>query len=180
MKRSRLVLLISLIVVSILTLRTLKKLNFAENLTGHTAAVKHIIDGDTIVIDYQGRKEKARLIGINTPEIHHPEKGIEPYGYEAKRFVEGILKAGDTIRIEFDIQLRDKYGRLLAYVYLADGRFLNALLVENGYAQVMTIPPNVRYQELFLKLQRVARDNKRGLWNCNGRDCPAQNAGVIR
>src|SRR3970040_2750630 len=101
MKRSRLVLLISLIVVSILTLRTLKKLNFAENLTGHTAAVKHIIDGDTIVIDYQGRKEKARLIGINTPEIHHPEKGIEPYGYEAKRFVEGILKAGDTIRIEF-------------------------------------------------------------------------------
>ncbi len=142
--------------------------NFWSNPVSDRITVKHIIDGDTIVVDYNGRTEKVRLIGINTPEIHHPTKGVEPYGYEAKRFVEGILKPGDTVKLEFDVQLRDRYGRLLAYMYLADGRFLNALLLENGYAQVMTIPPNVRYQEEFLKLQRDARENKRGLWSGSG------------
>lgn len=62
------------------------------------------------------------------------------------------------------MQKRDKYGRLLAYVYLEDGTFVNAWLVENGYAMVMTVPPNVKYQELFLKLQREARGARRGLW----------------
>jgi micrococcal nuclease len=140
------------------------RINSHEYQKNSAISVKHIIDGDTIVVEYEGRTEKIRLIGINTPEIHHPTKGIEPYGYEAKRFVEGLLKPGDSVKLEFDIQLRDKYGRLLAYVYLPDGRFLNALLVENGYAQVMTIPPNVKYQELFLKLQREARENNLGLW----------------
>ncbi len=66
-----------------------------------------------------------------------------------------------TVHLEFDVQQRDRYGRLLAYVYLKDGTFANAWLVEQGYAQVMTVPPNVKYQDLFLKLQREAR---RGLW----------------
>ncbi len=71
---------------------------------------------------------------------------------------------GKTVRLEFDVQQVDRYNRLLAYVYLKDGTFVNAWLVENGYAVVMTIPPNVKYQELFLKLQREAREAKRGLW----------------
>jgi len=65
--------------------------------------------------------------------------------------------------LEFDAQKRDKYGRLLAYVYV-DDVFVNAWLVENGFAQVMTVPPDVKYQDLFLKLQKEARQNKKGLW----------------
>ncbi len=67
------------------------------------------------------------------------------------------------------MQKRDKYGRLLAYVYLEDGTFVDAWLVEHGYAQVMTVPPNVKYQDLFLKLQREAREAKRGLWKSQSR-----------
>ncbi len=66
--------------------------------------------------------------------------------------------------LEFDVERRDHYGWLLAYVYLENGTFVNAWLVENGYAQVMTVPPNVKYQEMFLKLQREAREARRGLW----------------
>jgi len=71
---------------------------------------------------------------------------------------------GKTVRLEFDVQQFDKYGRTLAYVYLEDGTFVNAWLVENGFAQVMTVPPNVKHQEFFLKLQREAREAGRGLW----------------
>jgi micrococcal nuclease len=70
---------------------------------------------------------------------------------------------GKEVRLEFDAQWRDKYRRLLAYVYLGD-TMLNAELVRQGYAQVATFPPNVKYQELFLKLQREAREDRRGLW----------------
>ncbi len=168
MKKARLFILPSLIIITLLIGRIFIKLESAGNLTNDNVPVKHIIDGDTIVVQYQGKDEKVRLIGINAPEIHHPAKSLEPYGYEAKRFVNGLLKAGDLVKLEFDIQLRDKYGRLLAYVYLSDGRFLNALLIENGYAQVMTVPPNVKHQELFIKLQREARENKRGLWSGKG------------
>lgn len=165
MKRFRYITIIFFVSILIILFRVYREVNVADDTTTDTARLKHIIDGDTIVVDYNGRDEKVRLIGINTPEIHHPEKGVEPYGFEAKRFVEELVRPGDTVKLEFDIQLRDKYGRLLAYVYLYDGRFLNALLVENGYAQVMTVPPNVKYQELFIKLQRDARENKRGMWN---------------
>ncbi len=74
------------------------------------------------------------------------------------------LVDGKTVHLEFDVQQLDKYGRTLAYVYLEDGTFVNAWLVENGYAAVMTIPPNVKHQEMFLKLQREAREAGRGLW----------------
>ena len=69
-----------------------------------------------------------------------------------------------TVRLEFDVEQRDRHGRLLSYVYLEDGTFVNAWLVKWGYAQVMTVPPNVKHQDLFLKLQREAREAKRGLW----------------
>lgn len=75
-----------------------------------------------------------------------------------------ILK-DQKVQLEFDVGERDKYDRLLAYVYLVDGTFVNAKLVEEGYAQVMTIPPNVKYQDVFLKLQTTARDQNKGLWS---------------
>lgn len=80
------------------------------------------------------------------------------------KFVKTLVKPGDAVTIEFDIQTRDKYGRLLGYMYLSDGRMINEEIVKAGYGNVMTVPPNVKYQERFLKAYREARENKRGLW----------------
>ena len=121
-----------------------------------------VLVGDTIDVQLADRVEKVRYIGVNTPEIHHPIKGEEPGGREAAE-VNRRLVAGRHVRLELDVRTRDRYGRLLAYVWLGD-TMVNAELVRRGYAQVMTVPPNVRYQDLFLKLQREARDAGRGLW----------------
>ena len=124
--------------------------------------VVRVVDGDTIHVRIGARVEKVRYIGVNTPEVHHPTKGEEPGGREAAE-VNRRLVEGQAVRLELDVQERDRYGRLLAYVWIGD-LMINAELVRLGYAQVMTIPPNVRYQEMFLKLQREAREAGRGLW----------------
>ncbi len=124
--------------------------------------VIRVVDGDTIHVRIGARVEKVRYIGVNTPEVHHPRKGEEPGGREAAE-VNRRLVEGKTVRLELDVQERDRYGRLLAYVWVGDV-MVNAELVRLGYAQVMTIPPNVRYQEIFVKLQREAREAGRGLW----------------
>jgi len=132
--------------------------------TNTEVRVVGVVDGDTIEICcVRGKREKVRYIGVDTPETKHPRKGVEPLGKEAAE-ANRRLVGGHHIRLEFDVGQRDRYGRLLAYVYLEDGTFVNAWLVRNGYAQVMTVPPNVRYQELFLRLQREAREAGRGLW----------------
>ncbi len=129
-----------------------------------TLQVVRVIDGDTIrVCCVFGDQVTVRYIGVDTPETHHPMKGVEHYGMEAAEANRKLVD-GKTVRMEFDVQQFDKYGRILAYVYLEDGTFVNAWLVENGYAMVMTVPPNVKHQELFLKLQREAREAGRGLW----------------
>nr|WP_243137134.1 thermonuclease family protein [Desulfofundulus thermobenzoicus] len=117
-----------------------------------------------------GREEKVRFIGVNTPESTNK---IEPYGKEAAAYTKSRLN-GRKVWLEKDVAERDKYGRLLAYVWLSppkdDGeaevraRMYNAELLLNGYAQVMTVPPNVKYADLFAKLQREAREAKKGLW----------------
>jgi micrococcal nuclease len=127
-----------------------------------TARVVAIIDGDTINVDLQGQRERVCDIGINTPETKHPTRGIEPYGPEAAE-ANTRLVAGQTVRLELDVEGRDRYGRLLAYVSVGEV-MVNAELIRQGYAQVATFPPNVKYQELFLRLQREAREAKRGLW----------------
>lgn len=124
--------------------------------------VVKVVDGDTIHVRIGNRVEQVRYIGINTPELHHPRKGEEPGGREAG-LKNGELVAHTRVRLELDVQSRDRYGRLLAYVWVGDV-MVNAELVRLGYAQVMTVPPNVRYQALFLKLQREAREAARGLW----------------
>jgi len=127
-----------------------------------TGTVVRVVDGDTIHVRVNGRIEKVRYIGVNTPETHHPTKGEEPGGHEATE-VNRRLVEGKIVRLKLDVQERDRYGRLLAYVYVGD-TMVGAELVRLGYAQVMTIPPNVRHQELFLKLEREAREAARGLW----------------
>jgi micrococcal nuclease len=124
--------------------------------------VVRVVDGDTIQVQLADRVEKIRYIGVNTPEIHHPIKGREPGGRQAAQVNQGLV-GGRRVRLELDVQTRDRHGRLLAYVWIGD-TMVNAELVRLGYAQVMTVPPNVRYQELFVKLQREARDANRGLW----------------
>lgn len=124
--------------------------------------VVRVVDGDTIHVRIEGRVEKVRYIGVNTPELHHPTRGEEAGGRQAhaanRRLVEG-----KRVRLDLDVQSRDRYGRLLAYVWTGD-TMVNAELIRLGYAQVMTVPPNVRHQALFLKLQRAAREAGRGLW----------------
>jgi len=129
--------------------------------------VVRVVDGDTIEVAYGGHTERVRYIGVNTPETHHPTKGEEPGGREATEINRQLL-AGKWVQLEPDVQLRDHYGRMLAYVWISqkDGTrvMVNAELLRLGYAQVMTIPPNVKYAETFLKLQREAREARRGLW----------------
>ena len=124
--------------------------------------VVRVVDGDTVHVRLGDRVEKVRYIGVNTPEIHHPRKGEQPGGPEAHA-VNRRLIDGKRVRLELDVQSRDRYGRLLAYVWVGE-TMTNAELVRLGYAQVMTVPPNVRHQALFLKLQRDARQTGRGLW----------------
>jgi micrococcal nuclease len=127
--------------------------------------VVRVVDGDTVHVRLGGRIEKVRYIGVNTPEIHHPSKGEEPGGRRAYE-VNRRLVDGKRVWLELDVQARDRHGRLLAYVWTSDA-MINAELVRLGYAQVMTVPPNVRHQALFVKLQRDARQAGRGLWSAS-------------
>ena len=124
--------------------------------------VERVIDGDTIRVRFGDRIETVRYIGVDTPETVHPTRGIEPYGLAASE-INRTLVEGRQVRLEFDVESRDHYGRLLAFVY-TDSLFVNAELIRQGYAQIMTVPPNVRHAAVFLRLQREARQADRGLW----------------
>ena len=141
------------------------------------ATIKRVVDGDTLKIIYQGQEESVRLIGVDTPESKNNRKArkdagrsgkdveqITAMGKDAARYMRTIAKEGDRVTIEFDVQKRDKYKRLLGYVYLENGRMLNEEIIKAGYANPMTIPPNVKYQHKFLKAYREARDAGRGLF----------------
>lgn len=122
--------------------------------------VRRVVDGDTVLL---ASGEYVRYIGIDTPELHHPHKPVQPYAREAAEFNRQLV--GDKkILLEYDVQHRDRFNRLLAYVYLEDGTFVNAELMRHGYAQLLTIPPNVKHVELFTRLQKEAREAGRGLW----------------
>ena len=124
--------------------------------------VTRVVDGDTIYVAIGNQIEKVRYIGINTPEIHHPTKGREPYG-DVARDANARLVDRRWVNLVLDVQPRDRFGRLLAYVYVGE-RFVNAELVWQGYVEAATFPPNVRYADYFVGLQRQARETKRGLW----------------
>jgi len=125
--------------------------------------VVRVVDGDTFIIEYNGKQERVRLIGVDTPESVHPneEKNTE-FGDEVSKYSKKML-TGKQVSLEFDVDERDQYGRLLAYVYL-DGQMYNKLLLEKGYAQVSTYPPNVKYVNDFTAIQKKARENKVGMW----------------
>lgn len=125
--------------------------------------VVRVVDGDTIVVKYNGVDEKVRLIGIDTPEsVHADESKNTKEGVMVSDYTKKML-TGKKVGLEFDVSKRDKYGRLLAYVYL-DGEMYNKILLKEGYARVATYPPNVKYVDEFVKLQKEARENNKGLW----------------
>ncbi len=127
--------------------------------------VEKVVDGDTFwIINQNGEREKIRLIGVDTPEARRTRnKEMGYYGKEASDYSKELL-TGTKIRLEYDVSKRDRYKRTLAYVYLEDGTFLNAHLIAEGYATLLTVPPNVKYVDLFRNLQREARKNEKGLW----------------
>jgi micrococcal nuclease len=130
--------------------------------TENAAEVTKHTDGDTLWLSGIG---KVRLIGVDTPEVYG---GVECFGREASAFVERMLPLGSRVRYRLGIEERDRYGRALAYIWLGDGRLLNRLLVARGYAQPLTIPPNVEYADVFVRASARARAAGRGLWGRRG------------
>ena len=140
------------------------------------ATVEFVVDGDTIDVIIDGSEERVRLTGIDTPELAHEARGDRPatigecFGEEAKAFVTALLPIGTPVRLERDVVARDDYGRMLAYVYRAgDGIFVNYEIVRQGYAQPLTIPPNVTFSDLMVRAARDAEADDVGLWSsCSG------------
>jgi micrococcal nuclease len=127
--------------------------------------VTKVVDGDTFWADNGTSKGvKIRLIGVDAPESKKAfKKEVGYYGKEAKAYLVQLI-SGKSVKIICDVDSLDQYGRTLAYVYMENGTFINADLVKNGYAMVMTVPPNVKHADEFVKLQQEARENNRGLW----------------
>ncbi|MEY4025997.1 MAG: hypothetical protein RL438_1510 [Actinomycetota bacterium] len=127
--------------------------------------MKHVVDGDTIDIAIGGNTERVRLIGINTPETKHPTKGVECFGPEASSYTENLLPVGTKLRVERDVEARDKYGRLLLYVYIAKSNvFVNLDLVLKGYARPMVFEPNTAHKADFAQAATQAELHNVGLW----------------
>jgi len=135
-------------------------------------AVTNVVDGDTIDVDMDGKTERLRLIGIDTPETKDPRKPVQCFGQEASDKATELL-LNQKIKLEFDETQsdRDKYDRLLAYVYREDGLFFNKWMIENGYAYEYTYNIPYKYQTEFKEAENNARSNQLGLWStdtCSG------------
>lgn len=132
---------------------------------GSVGRVVKVVDGDTIHVVLGGAREKVRYIGVDTPETKDPRRPVQCYGQQAADF-NARLVAGERVRLVRDVEARDRYGRLLAYVYrVRDGLFVNAELARLGYAQPLSIAPDVRHADRFAQLAREARQAGRGLWS---------------
>ena len=136
----------------------------------HTGAgsIVRVVDGDTLVVRDAGVEETVRLIGIDTPEVSDPRGPVECFGREASLEMHRLADRR-RVRLEDDVERRDRYKRRLAYVYRDDGLFLNAEMVRTGFAVPMTVPPNVAHAAEFTALAAEARATNRGLWRlCGG------------
>lgn len=136
----------------------------AEN----TGTLVRVVDGDTYVINIGGVDTKVRLIGVDTPESVAPasySKDNSAEGKDVSDIMKDKLQKGDVLTVEYDVQKTDKYNRTLAYVYFSDGTMIQKWLLENGYAQCMTIQPNSKYATEFAEIQHKAAENSVGLWN---------------
>lgn len=137
--------------------------------------VIRVVDGDTVVVDIGGAEESVRLIGIDTPETVAPNRPVECFGAEASRRLGELLPVGTEVRLERDVEPRDRYDRLLAYVFRSDdGLFLNHVQVSEGFAEAREYPPNTARRTELDGAERAARAAGAGLWAaCGGADTPA-------
>ena len=127
--------------------------------------IVRVVDGDTVVVSMSRRTETIRLIGVNTPETHHPTKPVECFGPEASAHTAALLPAGTDVWVERDTESRDRYGRLLAYVHRSsDGLFVNLHLVAGGWAVPYPFPPNTTYESEFASAANDAHASSLGLW----------------
>ena len=141
-----------------------------------TFVVARVVDGDTIEAQAGAKLLDIRLIGVDTPETVHPSKPVQCFGSKASTFTKNQLE-GQKVRLEFDVEKRDRYGRTLAYVWV-DNKLFNETLVAKGFGQVDTYPPNVKYVDRFRRAQRAARNNDRGLWSaCRGEGSQSEGSG---
>ena len=140
------------------------------------ATVVEIVDGDTVRVRFPGRSrsESVRLIGIDTPETHGPGGLRECFGAEASARTSTLLPEGEVVRLERDVEARDRYARLLAYVYRKrDGLFVNLALARDGFAAPLSVPPNIAHAAELTAATSAARDAGAGLWGrCGGADTP--------
>ena len=127
-----------------------------------TVVVTRVVDGDTVEVQLDGSEEDVRYIGVDTPETVKPDTPVQCFGPQASDFNHRLVER-KRVRLVFDEERRDVYGRLLAYVYL-EGRFVNAELLRRGLARTLTIPPNDRHAKRFKRLQMAAARAGRGLW----------------
>lgn len=130
------------------------------------AKVVRVIDGDTIVLE---SGEKVRYIGIDAPEIHHPQQGVECFGTQAFERNKALVE-GKIVNLEKDVSETDKYGRLLRYVWL-ENTLINESLILEGYAVASSYPPDIKNQHALDQAERIARENNQGLWS----SCSANN-----
>ncbi len=135
-----------------------------EKTAGSLVPVFSVADGDTVTVKIGKKEEKIRLIGIDAPELSQ-----KPWGNKSKEFLQSMISSsGWKVSVEYDIDRRDKYGRLLAYLRTSDGQLINQKMLENGYAMLFTFPPNVKYVGELTEAQSHARKNKLGIWSDKG------------
>ncbi len=137
--------------------------NLSSEGLGTQARVSRVVDGDTIVVALDGEAYVVRYLGIDAPETVRPDWPVEPFGPEASQFNKQLVE-GKTVWLERDVTETDQFGRLLRYVWLEDGRLVNAVLVEEGYARAVILPPDLKHADEIVSLQREARAKERGLW----------------
>jgi len=146
-----------------------------------TAFVSRVVDGDTVVVTISGKKESVRLIGIDTPESVKPGTPVQCFALEASARTKALLPPGTPVRLEADVEQRDRYGRLLAYVYrLRDDLFVNNALVAEGFPVTSTSPPNVAHTAEFVASAAAARRAGLGLWSRCGDAIPHHDAVPLR
>jgi len=136
-----------------------------EDLPPSSALVLDIVDGDTVVVSVQGHRATVRLIGIDTPETKKPATPIECYGPEATEFLHALIPPGTILDVHRDIESRDHFGRLLAYLFRRDdGLFVNREILIQGFARTLSIAPNTTYSRDFEQVASRARREGKGLW----------------
>lgn len=170
MTRIRTAVLVTLALVATVVLVGARRLrSSADAPPAGAAVVTRVVDGDTLHVRLAGRTERVRLIGIDTPESVKPRTPVECFAKEAAAHTAELVPPGSPVRLVRDIEARDRYGRLLAYVYRpSDGLFVNLALARDGFAGPLTIPPNVAHAEEFAAAAGQARQSRRGLWAACG------------